>query len=151
MPMKNCAFITISGVLLMLTPARAMTDRGATAELFNELIECVAYFSVVADASKPLMIGDLGIDAMVIATKYSRMGGQMTGFATQIGVSNGMARDQVSKKIQQEIATFQTVFDKADVMVSRYQRFCVGLYKDYSTRLIELKAGEVCDQDYRCW
>jgi hypothetical protein len=151
MLIKNRSFMIVSSVLLMLTPAQGMTDRGATSELFSELVECVAYFSVVIDASKHLMIGDVGLEAMVIATKYSRMGSQMTDFATRVGVGNGMAPEDVNRKIKQEIATFLAVFVKPDVMVSRYQRFCLGLYKDHGTRLIELKAGEVCDQGYRCW
>jgi hypothetical protein len=151
MLMKSRSFIIFSCALLMLMPAQAMTDRGATTELFSELVECVAYFSVVTDASKHVMIGDVGVEAMVIATKYSRMGSQMAGFATQVGVNNGMAREDVSRKIKQEIATFLAVFAQADAMVSRYQTFCLDLYKDHSTRLIELKAGEVCDQGYRCW
>jgi hypothetical protein len=151
MLLKNRSFMTVSGILLALMPAHAMTDRGATSELFSQLVECVAYFSVVTDASKHQMIGDRGVDAMVIATKYSRMGSQMTGFATQVGVGNGMAREDVDRKIKQEIATFLAVFVEPDVMVSRYQRFCMGLYKDQGARLIELKAGEVCDQGYRCW
>jgi hypothetical protein len=151
MLMNNRAFMIISCVLLMLMPAQAMTDRGATSELFSELVECVAYFSVVTDVSKHLMIGDAGMDAMVIATKYSRMGSQMTGFATEVGLGNGMAREDVGKKIKQEIATFLAVFAQADAMVSRYQTFCLNLYKDYGMRLIELKAGEICDQEYRCW
>lgn len=149
MSIKSRLFIIASGVLLTLLPAHAMTDRGATSELFSELVECVAYFSVVSDATKPLMIGDLG--AMVIATKYSRMGSQMTDFATQVGAGNGLARDDVNRKIKQEIATFLAVFVNADAMVSRYQTFCAELYRDHGARLIELKAGEVCDQDYRCW
>jgi hypothetical protein len=84
--MKNRAFIIVSSVLLMVMPTHAMTDRGATSELFSELVECIAYFSVVADVSKRLMIDDVGVDAMVIATKYSRMSGQMADFATQVGV-----------------------------------------------------------------
>ena len=151
MPMKSRSFAIVSCILLMLMPAQAMTDRGATSELFSELVECVAYFSVVTDASKHVMVGDVGVDAMVIATKYSRRGSQMAGFATEVGLGNGMAREDVSRKIKQEIATFLAVFSQADTMVTRYQRFCLELYKDHGTRLIELKAGEVCDQGYRCW
>jgi hypothetical protein len=149
--LKNCSFMIVSCILLALMPAQAMTDRGATSELFSELVECVAYFAVVTDASKHLMIGDTSVDTMVIATKYSRMGSQMTGFATQVGLGNGMAREDVSRKIKEEIATFLAVFAQADAMISRYQTFCLDLYKDHSTRLIELKAGEICDQGYRCW
>jgi len=57
MPMKSRSFVIVSCILLMLMPAQAMTDRGATSELFSELVECVAYFSVVTDASNHISVG----------------------------------------------------------------------------------------------
>ena len=96
MPMKSRSFVIVSCILLMLMPAQAMTDRGATSELFSELVECVAYFSVVTDASKHVMIG--GIDATNEASIrfHERLGFERVAHFREVGRKiRSLARSRV--------------------------------------------------------
>jgi len=135
---------TVSAGLWML-PAPGAQDT-IVGELVNELGECSAYYSTMAQlAQRPDLSGMVSAEQVA---GFQAAAKEMAAVTTKLLPANATLKPALDAAEQRfgearQSGQFAALFE-------RLAPFCKRLFNDLNSRLSELKAGNVCHSDYPC-
>lgn len=133
------------GTALWVPPAIGTQDT-IVDELVNELGECSAYYSTMAQlVQRPDLSGMVSADQ---AAGFRAAAKEMAAVTTRLLPANATLKPALDAAEQRfgearQSGQFAALFE-------RLAPFCKRLFNDLNSRVSELKAGNVCHSDYPC-